>query len=162
MGWCGAERLARRGSAQGGSMNDRDRLEQLRALLVRLERMPASAARDRILSEVRARAVDVETGERPAAMRAVPEDGAEPEIPEAPPKRKPRPAPRRPVARAPWGALCVKPAPPASCPSPAPARRREVRESVVDLLEQGGVLCLDDQLPADEEKSRRWSGGLRG
>ena len=144
-------------------MNDRDRLEQLRALLVRLERMPASAGRDRILREVRARAVDVETGVRPATMRAWSEDGAEPEIPKAPGKRGPRPAPRRPVARATWGgALRVGPAPPASCQPPAAARQRDVRESVVDLLEQGGVLCLDDQLTAAEVTSRRWSSGLRG
>ena len=143
-------------------MNDRDRLEQLRALLLRLERMPVSAGRDRILREVRERAVDVETGVRPAAMRALSEDDVEPEIPEPPRKRRPRPAPRRPVERAPWGALCVGPAPAASRPSPAAARQREVPESVVDLLEQGGVLCLDDQLPAADETSRRWSGGLRG
>jgi hypothetical protein len=60
-----------------------DRLEQLRALLVRVERMPASAGRDWMLGEVRARAVDVETGVRPAAMRAQSENGAEPEMPAA-------------------------------------------------------------------------------
>jgi hypothetical protein len=42
-------------------MNDRVRLDQLRRLLDRLERMPASADRDWMLAEVRARAVDVET-----------------------------------------------------------------------------------------------------
>src|SRR4051812_5606960 len=100
-------------------MNDRDRLEQLRALLVRLKRMPASAERGWMLAEVRARAVDVETGVKPAAMRARSGDGAEPEFaaaPEAsrieaadtmpPPKPKPksrrRPASRRAAARAAW------------------------------------------------------------
>jgi hypothetical protein len=143
-------------------MNDRDRLEQLRALLVRLERMPASAERDRILGEVRARAVDVETGEPPAAMRALSEDGAEPEIPEAPRKRRPKPAPRRPAARATSGLRCTGPAPPASRLSVAAARQRDLHESVVDLLEQGGVLCLDDQPSAADGPIRPWSGGLRG
>src|SRR3954451_23805386 len=71
-------------ASRGGSMNDRDRLEQLRALLVRLKRMPASAERDWMLGEVRARAVDVETGVKPAAMRALAGDGAESEFAAAP------------------------------------------------------------------------------
>jgi hypothetical protein len=149
-------------------MNDRDRLEQLRALLVRVERMPACAERDWILAEVRARAVDVETGEKPVAMRARSEDGAEPEraaAPEAPrshavetlpsPQPRRRPAPRRPAARA-------RRVTPASCSPLAPARQRAAHETVVDLLEQGGVLCLDDQPAAAGGASRPWSGGLRG
>src|SRR3954468_7803284 len=95
-------------------MNDRDRLEQLRELLVRLERMPVSAERDWMLGEVRARAVDVETGVKPAAMRARSRDAAEHEIPAAPkPSRteaaKTVPPPKstrgpvsRPAARAAW------------------------------------------------------------
>src|SRR5881398_1641115 len=102
-------------------MNDRDRLEQLRELLARLERMPASGERDWMLREVRARAVDVETGVRPVAMRALPGDDAEPEIPAAPQasrieaatrvlpsKARRRPASRRPAARAGWSAPCAK------------------------------------------------------
>src|SRR3954447_24611774 len=73
-GLLSAERL------QGGSMNDRDRLEQLRALLVRLERMPVSAERDWMIGEVRARAVDVETGVKPAAPPARSEDAPHREI----------------------------------------------------------------------------------
>src|SRR3954468_14645482 len=108
-------------------MNDRDRLEQLRELLVRLKRMPASAERDWMLAEVRARAVDVETGVKPAAMRALAGDGAEPEFaaaPEAsrieaadtmpPPKPRRRPASRRAAAGAAWGAPRARLAPPAS------------------------------------------------
>ena len=49
-------------------MNDRDRLEQLRGMLDRLERMPASPDRDWLLGEVRARTVDVETGAPPAEV----------------------------------------------------------------------------------------------
>jgi hypothetical protein len=132
-------------------MNDRDRLEQLRALLVRLERMPASAERDWMLGEVRARAVDVETGETSVAMRAPAGDGAEPEPPAAPPRRpRRRPPSRRPAARAAWDAPRFRAA------TPAPSHER-----VVDLLEQGGVLCLDDQPAVTDGASRPWSRGLR-
>src|SRR3954447_4268658 len=71
-------------------MNDRDRLDHLRRLLDRLERMPASADRDWMLAEVRRRAVDVETGIAPAPMRALPQDELEAEIAT---ERTPRPAP---------------------------------------------------------------------
>jgi hypothetical protein len=155
-------------------MNDRDRLEQLRALLLRLERMPVSAERDWMLGEVRARAVDVETGVKPAAMRARSTEGAEPEtssaskasrveaeatVPPATPRR--RSASRRPAARAAWGVPRVVPAIAASCPPHPAARRRAAQESVVDLLDEGGVLSLDEPAVADGA-SRPWSGGLRG
>ncbi len=157
-------------------MNERDRLGQLRELLVRLERMPASAERDWMLGEVRARAVDIETGVTPAAMRALSAPGAEPEAAvrseashvaaaETVPPRKPRrrPASRRPLARAAWGAPRARLATPASRSPLAAPRGRVAHESVVDLLEQGGVLCLDDQQPgAADGASRPWSGGLRG
>jgi hypothetical protein len=153
-------------------MSDLDRLGQLRALLVRLERMPVSEERDWMLGEVRARAVDVETGMKPAAMRARSTDGAEPgtsgasdaprvaaeaTVPPAKPRRRsasPRPAARR--------APRVMPAVPASCASLAAARRRGPRESVVDLLDEAVVLCLEDQPGPADAASRPWSRGLRG
>jgi hypothetical protein len=154
-------------------MNDRERLEQLRAMLVRLERMPASAERDWMLGEIRVRAVDVETGEKPVAMRALPGDGADPENPATPelsrieaaetvpPRPRRRPAPRRPAARTARGVPHARLAGPASPTSLAAARQRAAHQSAVDLLEQGGVLCLDDP-PAADGASRPWSGGLRG
>jgi hypothetical protein len=150
-------------------MTESVRLEQLRALLARLERTPPSTARDWMLSEVRARAVDVETGATPTAMRARPEDEANLEILATPersrravteavlPKRKR--APRRPRARI---ALHVPPPGPAAPVSPGPTYEPPVRESVVDLLEQGGVLCLDEQAAAPDGTHRPWAGGLRG
>jgi hypothetical protein len=163
-GLLSAERL------QGGSMNDRDRLEQLRALLVRLERMPVSAERDWMIGEVRARAVDVETGEKPAAMRARSGDGAEPALPAAPtsarsrptetvPPPKPHRAPRRPVTRGAWDA---PPAAPASSSSLTPAPPRAAHETVADPLEQDGVLCLEDEPAVADAATRPWSAGLRG
>ena len=57
-------------------MNDRDRLQHLQGLLVRLEALPPSADRDWMLSEVRGRAVDVDSGVMPAALRIRPADDA--------------------------------------------------------------------------------------
>ena len=137
-------------------MNDRDRLEQLRGLLDRLERMPASPDRDRTLADVRARVVDVETGTPPTPMRALPQDELEAE----------RAADRVARAEAATGAKTRPPAPsrrvqrasPAAPAPPVPVRARG-REDVVDLLEQGGTMCLDER----ETAARRpWSAGLRG
>ena len=155
-------------------MNDRDRLGQLRALLVRLERMPVCAERDWVLGEVRARAVDVETGVKPVAMRARSDDRAEPELPAAPkasrvkaaetapPKLRRRPASRGPAARAAGSGPGATRANPPACSPVAAARGRVAYESVVDLLVQGGVLCLDDQPAVADGASRPWSRGLRG
>lgn len=156
-------------------MTERVRLERLRALLVRLERTPPSAARDWMLTEVRARAVDVETGETPAALRALPGDEVEREIlatlespiGEAaetipPPKPKRRRASRRAASRHGCGALAAELAIPASRSSPSPVRQPPARETVVDLLEQGGVLCLDEQPEVPVGTGRSWLGGLRG
>jgi hypothetical protein len=137
-------------------MNQQDRLDQLRGLRDRLERMPASADRDWMLGQVRARAVDVETGAPAGPMRARPEDESEAEqaaersAPTAP--RRTRRTPASPVQRArPVHAAPSRPA--------APVRTRAHHESV-DLLEQDGVLCLDDS-PAAAGASRPWSRGLR-
>src|SRR3954449_9515834 len=61
-------------------MNDRDRLEQLRGLLDRLERMPASADRDWVLGGIRARAVDVQPAMTPPPVRTLPHDEANAEL----------------------------------------------------------------------------------
>jgi hypothetical protein len=140
-------------------MNDRGRLEQLRALLVRLERMPASAEREWMIGEVRARAVDVETGEKPAAMRALSEDGEEAVPPPKPRRRRPS---HRPAVRTVWSTPGATPATPAPRSSPAAPGRPTAHESAVDLLEQGGVMCLDDEPAVADGASRPWSVGLRG
>jgi len=58
------------------------RLTQLRALVDRLERLPASKGRDWMLQEARSRLVDVETGDEPRPMRTLDE-----ESPARPPER---------------------------------------------------------------------------
>lgn len=45
-----------------------ERVKRLKDLVDRLERLPPSPDRDRVLSEVRSRAVDVDTGVTPRAM----------------------------------------------------------------------------------------------
>jgi len=123
-------------------MNDRDRLDQLRGLLDRVGRMPASPERDWTLAGVRARVVDVETGTPPTPMRALPPDQLEAEIAaerspraEALPRTKVRPRP--PSRRAQPARLGH----PAARTPPVPIRERG-RDELVDLLEQGGGLWL--------------------
>jgi hypothetical protein len=60
------------------------RLTQLRALVDRLERLPASPRREWMLEETRARMADVETGDEPRPMRTLDEQ------PPAPPRKPPR------------------------------------------------------------------------
>jgi hypothetical protein len=48
-----------------------ERLQRLKDLVDQLERLPPSADRDRVLAEVRSRAVDVDTGVTPRAMLPV-------------------------------------------------------------------------------------------
>jgi hypothetical protein len=135
-------------------MNDRDRLQRLQGLAARLERAPASAQRDAILTKIRARAVDVETGETLASVRAWPQGQLRAQAPAAVGR------PKRPTKRA------VRPRQPralAAAPPPLPlvvARTRQ--DGAVDLLQDGRLLCLDDAPVALARPGRPWSGGLRG
>lgn len=156
-------------------MFDNDRLTKLRALIGRLERLPASPESEWMLREARARMVDVETGERPSGMR--------------PPVADP-PAEAAPLDRDP----AVKP--PVKTRSRAAERRREpsgwprrvAQETSVDNgprpVDSGGsqnssaaafgsgeLLWLedspseDDPAPASDErdlKAHPWRRGLRG
>jgi hypothetical protein len=49
-------------------MATRQRMKRLRQMVERVERLPVSPDRDRLLNEVRSRAVDVETGVTPRAI----------------------------------------------------------------------------------------------
>jgi hypothetical protein len=53
------------------------RLTRLRTLVDRLERLPASARREWMLAEARARMADVETGDQPRALRTLDEQPPE-------------------------------------------------------------------------------------
>jgi hypothetical protein len=136
-------------------MNDRDRVDHLRALLDRLERIPASADRDWMLAQVRGRAVDVDTGTSPAPMRALPQDEL---AAENAADRSARSAPVRTYQRK---SRRARPVHPPARIQPGPARERG-HEEVMDLLERGGMLSLDDSPAAPAGASRPWSRGLRG
>lgn len=125
-----------------------------------------------MLGEVRARAVDVDAGVEPAAMRAKPGVAASPEtLPSAArsgiatektvptPKPGRRRAARRPAVR---GASHTEAPTSLSKPSPSPAFVRAADRSAIDLLEGGGVLCLDNQPPVADGTSHPWARGLRG
>jgi hypothetical protein len=56
------------------------RVKRLKDMVDRIERLPASEARDRLLSEVRSRAVDVDTGVTPRAMLPLREPAQPPKL----------------------------------------------------------------------------------
>jgi hypothetical protein len=162
-------------------MADQDRLTQLRVLMDRLERMPASPDRDWMLAEVRSRAVDIDTGIAPRPLRPL-ESGVAPPpavAKSAAPARAPAPAPapaKKPAGRPARPATRTAPAklkPQAMVPAPAweatvPEARKE-RDVLIDLLELDGLLSLDDVPPAPADdgeakanRDRPWAGGLRG
>ena len=137
-----------------GCMNSEQRVRRLRELLAQLERLPASADRERMLREVRGRLVDVDTGVPPRAM--MPVDAEE--------TRAADPAPR--TVRTPRSRIRV----PAetdqrarAVPPPAPAK--PVDATGLDAPE---LLSLEDSAPAPrrdaqpERRSRPWTRGLRG
>lgn len=104
-----------------------ERLQRLKDLVDRLERLPASPDRDRVLAEVRSRAVDVDTGVTPRAMLPV----REPTPPPAAPKRRPERYRPSVTTRTPAPARPVEP------PRPAVARA---------ATDDAGVLLWDDRL----------------
>jgi hypothetical protein len=60
------------------------RVKRLKDLVDLLERLPSSPDRDRVLSEVRSRAVDLDTGVTPRAMLPVREPAPPPVLPKLP------------------------------------------------------------------------------
>jgi hypothetical protein len=92
------------------------RVQRLRDMVDQIERLPASPDRDRLLSEVRSRAVDVDTGVTPRAMLPLQEPEPAPVVPR-PEKRETTKIIRRVAPRTP--APAAKPARPSSAASPA-------------------------------------------
>jgi len=127
-----------------------ERVRRLKDLVDRLERLPASEDRDRVLREVRSRAVDIDTGVTPRAMLPVREL-----IP-----------PRAPAAnREPATTTIVPPAAP-------PPRAVEIAEPVFAAgasrdrhkwVSIGRVLSLEDEpVSLDVQTLPPWRLGLRG
>jgi len=152
------ERCVSRGHARA-TLVAVERLQRLKDLVDQLERLPASPDRDRVLAEVRSRAVDVDTGVTPRAMLPVRE-------PTPPPPSEPKRRPERYRPR-----LAARP--------PAPARPvQPARPAVARVAtEEAGVLLWDDRLSLEDSpelaplpKAFRdpdgnippWALGLRG
>ena len=131
------------------------RVKRLKDLADLLERLPASSDRDRVLSEVRSRAVDIETGVTPHAMRPV----REPAPPPVPPMQ-----PKRDRASSTTGR---RPRPPA--PAVDPGHSAFATDPSKDLEQTLGVherLSLEDSpLPHirahGNRAVHRWTRGLR-
>jgi hypothetical protein len=129
------------------STSSEQRLKRLRELIGQLERLPPSAERERMLREVRARAVDIDTGEQPSAMRPAALDpvervlGYESRRARAiPPREQPTPVPEAPT-------------------EPVPVDDTPV--TATDDWLPDNVLSLDDS-PSLAVGAGSWRRGLRG
>jgi hypothetical protein len=148
------------------------RLKRLRDLLHELERLPATAERDQMIREVRARVVDVDTGVLPSALLPVYHDSVAAE------RGSPiTPAPRVPAAmpaderREPRATALPEPAKPARVP-PSEAAAAAGEEIAADSPTDAGdrlrlaadeLLSLDDSsFSQSEPAAAPWTRGLRG
>jgi len=152
------------------------RLTRLRALVARIERLPASARREWMLQEARARMVDVETGVEPRPMRTLYEEP--PATPREPPASRALNggAVKRPSAKpARVAASRARPQPEGSTrelplPVPAPGTPLTGRpDPSTAMAGDDDILWLEDQ-PDDTVTEERegsagptpWRRGLRG
>jgi hypothetical protein len=130
-----------------------ERVQRLKGLTDMLMRLPPSPERDRLLDEVRSRAVDVDTGVTPRAMLPL----REPSPPPAPvAARMPE---RRQRSRVTFAAQPQRPRPRAVEPTPTAEPSRD-SEPVFWSAER---LSLDDSpRPHDDYAVPPWTLGLRG
>jgi hypothetical protein len=129
-----------------------ERVKRLKELVDRLERLPASEDRDRVLSEVRSRAVDLDTGVTPRAMLPVREPIPPPMIAE----RAPKPYRPRTITRT----VAAPPARPVQTALPVAAAHDHD-----EWLSIGPLLSLDDSPEPDVQAPGGvppWTLGLRG
>ncbi len=142
---------ALRPAGKGDEAIAANRVKRLKDLIDVVMQQPESPDRDRLLTELRSRVVDLDTGVTPRAML---------------PLREPAPvavAPRLPQRRA------VKPPAPRRdhAPAPAPPAPRSMADLDWDkVLSETALLSLDDApdcWPAQDDRSARpWTAGLRG
>jgi hypothetical protein len=159
-------------------VSNEHRLRRLRELLARIEQLPASSERERMLGEVRARVVDVDTGVTPRAMLPVdpvPTLATDPGPPTAPAPKAvasaradhDRASPDRPP---PQRSQAVPVAASASGPRTAAVGLSAAQDREwLSLVATNEVLNLDDsaQLSSAGEARvghdrRPWTRGLRG
>jgi len=149
--------------------SDDPRLSRLRALVGKLERLPASDQRERALAEARARIVDVETGEVPRVKRPADEPA---QAPPPPPADGPAERPKRTPARARRERAQALRAPTVEPAATAPPVVAETFEADQDDGQSGlggdGLLWLEDQAGDEpggdggDQGSAPWKRGLRG
>jgi len=119
-----------------------ERVKRLKDLIEAVMRLPDSPDRDRLLNEVRSRAVDLDTGVVPRAMLPMREP--------VPVAMAPTPRPRRRTV-----ALPAQPA------RPAPAL--DAQTDWGELLGGAAQLSLEDSPERDDGPAARpWTLGLRG
>jgi hypothetical protein len=133
-----------------------ERVKRLKELVDRLERLPASEDRDRVLREVRSRAVDLDTGVAPRAMLPVREP-IPTRVPAEPAPRRDRPitVTRTTAARPPRRAVETPP------PPAAGSAGQKAHEAWLAI---DRVLSLEDS-PEPEAQTPAvppWTLGLRG
>jgi hypothetical protein len=143
------------------NVNDVHRIKRLRALLAQLEQLPATAERDRMVREVRARVVDVDTGVDPVTFLPAQLDSMPAQEPEVTLRRAPRAVARNPAGQS--------RRPRATAPPRPDQPDRSLPHTGDGLpLEADMLLCLDDSTPfspsdADPgHASAPWTRGLRG
>jgi hypothetical protein len=137
------------------------RVKRLREMVDQIERLPVSPDRDRLLSEVRSRAVDVDTGVTPRAILPLREPEPAPVLPR-PPKRD-------------RSTSITRMVPPPPAPAVEFARSASAADSRYKPQEQppwlDGRLSLEDSVqasPLPEVRGRGgrpvppWTLGLRG
>jgi hypothetical protein len=140
------------------SASSEHRINRLRQLLAQLERLPASPERDRMLREVRARVVDVDTGDEPTTLLAGYAESALAADPRVQARQAPKAVPPAP------------PEPPKPGAAPHGAGVGQVTTGAADPLPLAPdeVLSLDDSdpfWPADAPADLTvapWTRGLRG
>jgi hypothetical protein len=127
-----------------------ERLQRLKDLVAQLERLPESPDRDRVLAEVRSRAVDVDTGVTPRAMLPVREPTPPPSAP------KPRPVRHRPPAR------LVQPARPAVARATTEDLGELLWDDRLSLEDAPELAPLPHAAKHSDDSVPPWALGLRG
>ena len=133
------------------SEDSSNRLQRLRDLVARLEQLPGSEERDRVLSEVRARAVDLDTGETPRAMLPI--------DPEVLPPELGKPSPR---ANTPRKDLVATFRPRIAAAQAAPLVPATAMPRIHELLAIDERLSLEESPAPQSQAPRPWRQGLRG
>jgi hypothetical protein len=156
-----------------------NRVKRLRELVDQLERLPESPERDRMLREVRARVVDVDTGAVPRAVLPVDPDATPAADPGSPAPQAPRAAPATPAGAGRLRRAMAHPEPAKRAHVPPREAEPRPRPNVAadgpsrgteDLLALAAdeLLSLDDSEPVSESEGQSgssaapWTRGLRG